>query len=105
MFSINDKFLDPDADIRLNKALMGKNFAPAEPLLALSLTFKKNAFREELRQLLLDALEPFTILEFEFSRTPGEDIRLFVELATTHQPNTILSVIELVFEKNKKAAI
>ena len=103
MFSINSKFLEPGADIRLNKAAMGQQFAPEQPILYLNITIKENLCFEALRQSLWDGLEPFTILEFNFFPLETKDTGLVIELGTMLQPNTILSVIELIIEKNKNS--
>ena len=103
MFSINNKYLNPEGEICLKNALMGQRFNPAQPLLSLELTLRKVEFNKGLRESLLKALEPFTILEFEFLPLETENIRLSLELATSHQPDTILSIIGLVLEKNKNS--
>lgn len=102
MYSINRKFLNSDADILLNKALKGKQFAPVQPVLYLKLTIKKKKISHELRHRLSNALEPFTVLKLEFGNLENDDIQIDVELGTSHHPNTILSVLELVLEKNTK---
>lgn len=79
---------------------MGHEFAPFQPTLFLRVILK-TVFDEELRQSLLEALESFTILEFKIQPLESEDTQLIVELGTDHQPNTILTIIELVVEKSK----
>jgi hypothetical protein len=104
MFSIKRKFLNSDGDICLNKALMGKRFAPVQPLLFMKMTFNRDKFSDELRQSILTALESFTILDFKFETLETGNVQFEVELETSHQPNTVLAVIELVFEKNRQSA-
>lgn len=104
MFSINERFLNPDADFYLNKAAAGKQFAPLQPTLYLIFTLKKTVFNEKLRQSLLTALESFTILEFKVLPLETNDFQIILELGTSHQPETILTIIELIVEKNKRQA-
>jgi len=104
MFSINKRFLDPKADICLKKAAMGKQFAPLQPTLCLIFTLKKTVFNEELRQSLLTALESFSILEFKVLPLETKDFQIILELGTSHQPDTILTIIELIIGKNKNPA-
>jgi len=105
MFSINCKFLKSDAEIYLNKAAMGQQFSPPQPILYLKMTIRDAGSVNALRKSLLDGLEPFTILNFKFLPLEKKDVQLVAELGTSHQPDTILSVIELIIEKNKKAAL
>jgi len=104
MFSINERFLNPDADIYLNKAAIGKQFAPLQPTLYLIFTLKKTVFNEKLRQSLLTALESFSILEFKILPLETKDIQIILELGTSHQPDTILTIIELIIGKSKNQA-
>lgn len=104
MFIIDEKYLNPEADIRLKKAAVGKQFAPSQNMLYMVIVFKKTDFGEELHERLYAALDSFKILEFEFKPQEPEQIELTVELETTLQPGAILSVIELVFEKCKPEA-
>src|SRR5690349_8028937 len=101
MFTINEKFLNSEADICLKKAAVGKEFAPSQATLYMVVTFKKEDFSEELHDRLYKALDSFGILEFEVKPHEREKIELAFELGTSLQPDPILSVIELVFEKYK----
>lgn len=105
MFSINCKFVKSDAEIFLKKAAMGQQFFPAQPILYLKIKIRNASAVDDLRKSLLDGLEPFTILNFKFLPLESKDVQLVVELGTSHQPDTILSVIELIIEKNKKVGL
>jgi len=104
MFTIKEKYLNPEADICLNWAVAGKRFDSLQPILLLVITLRKTVFSEELREKLFEALTSFIILRFDFKSFAAEAIKFTVELATTLHPEMILSVIERVFEKCKGEA-
>jgi len=105
MFTIKEKYLNPEADICLNWAVAGKRFDSLQPILLLVVKLRKTAFSEELRERLFEALNSsFKILRFDFKLFAADTIKFTVELATTRPPEKILSMIEMVFEKCKSEA-
>lgn len=106
LFTIDEKYLNPEADICLNWAVAGKRFDSLQPILLLIVTLKKTVFSEELREKLFEALDSsFTILRFDFKPFAADTIKLTVELAAVLHPEKILSVIETIFEKGKSEAL
>jgi len=104
LFTIDEKYLNPEADICLNWAVAGKRFDSLQPILLLIVTLKKMV-NDKLREKLFEALNSsFTILRFDFKPLAVDTIKLTVELATTLHPEKILSMIETVFEKCKSEA-